>query len=148
MKDKPSNPPKIISNHGSPYMIRWSILTIFGLSFKFHVFLRSDPDCLHDHPWDFWTIVLAGKYNEVVEQNETGLAEDGSNKIIRREAFSIAFRKAEHKHRVELINGEPCLTLCIMKKKRREWGFWSKGAWIHWKNFFTDDKNSSTRHEC
>jgi hypothetical protein len=35
-----------------------------GWSLRFHVFLRSDRDAPHDHPWPFWSLVLASSYRE------------------------------------------------------------------------------------
>lgn len=63
-----------------PYMLRWWLFGTskklddhgnpqprrpFGRSFYFHCFLRSDDDrALHDHPWDFTSIILFGSYRE------------------------------------------------------------------------------------
>lgn len=63
-----------------PYMMRWWLFGTskeldehgepkprrpFGYSFYFHCFLRSDDDrALHDHPWDFLSVILFGRYQE------------------------------------------------------------------------------------
>lgn len=63
-----------------PYMMRWWLFGAskkrddsgglqprrpLGYSFYFHCFLRSDDDrALHDHPWDFLTVILFGRYEE------------------------------------------------------------------------------------
>lgn len=63
-----------------PYLMRWWLFGAskkpdaegnpkprrpFGLSVYFHCFLRSDDDrALHDHPWDFFTVLLFGSYKE------------------------------------------------------------------------------------
>jgi hypothetical protein len=63
-----------------------------------------------------------------------------------RKRFSIAFRRAEHRHRVVLkkdLYGSPipCWTLVITGPRVREWGFWCPRGFVHWKAF-TKSKNS------
>ena len=51
-----------------PYLERYHLFLIDRQSFPFniflHKFLKSDPDDLHDHPWDFISIILWGGYWE------------------------------------------------------------------------------------
>lgn len=111
------------------YLIRWSMFKIFGWTLRFHVFLRDDPDCLHDHPWPFWTLVLAGSYTEEVE-----VAGIRVHRL--RLPLSLGYRKATHRHRVLLGPGElPCLTIVITGPREREWGFWLKDKWIQWREY-------------
>jgi hypothetical protein len=72
--------PDQIIGQGGPYMLRWWLFGTsrkrddhgdpkprrpFGLSFYLHCFVRSDDDrALHDHPWDFASLILFGDYNE------------------------------------------------------------------------------------
>lgn len=51
---------KTLDNHGNPQPRR-----PFGYSFYLHCFLRSDDDrALHDHPWNFVSLLLFGGYKE------------------------------------------------------------------------------------
>lgn len=126
-----SDPPEIL-DVGGPYLIRWDFLKLFGISFRFHTFLKSDPDRgLHDHPWWMVSILLAGGYCE--ELRGTGLISRlPIYRIIKRKAPSIAFRHATDAHRVTLIDGKPCLTLIITGPKKRDWGFYRKEGWVKW----------------
>lgn len=139
------------------YMIRWSLARMFGFELKINLFMSSDPGCLHDHPWPFMSIMLAGRYTEVTERVARGhfiLTEfDGidtksrwvapgeryeSRRVFR--APCVLFRRAAHRHRVEV--DAPCLTLNISGKRSRNWGFWLKGKWIHWRDYL------SGTHRC
>lgn len=122
---------KILIDHcGRPYLARFEILAAFGWSLKLHTFIRSDADEeLHDHPWSFWTLVLAGRY---MEQTETG--------VIERKPWSLAYRPAAWRHRV-ILNAEsgnwesPCVTLVLTAPKSREWGFWKGVNFTPWSKF-------------
>lgn len=108
---------------GSPYLVRHTILSTPCVSVMLHVFLRSDADtCFHDHPWSFASIVIDGEYEE---HTPTG--------IIHRKRGSIAWRHAEHRHRVCV--SEPCTTIIIRGPRKREWGFWTRSGWIRWDTF-------------
>ncbi|QDH91682.1 hypothetical protein SEA_PHRAPPUCCINO_4 [Mycobacterium phage Phrappuccino] len=114
---------------GSPYLQRWYLVPrnrFFNL--YLHKFLRSDEDKeLHCHPWNFVSFILKGSYIEVTE--------DGRRE---RKRFSIAYRRAETRHRVELLRTEaipldrnrprpmetPAWTLVLTGPKIREWGFY------------------------
>jgi hypothetical protein len=46
---------------------RWSIALPCGWSIKLHHLLRPDYDrCPHDHPWNFWSLILWGGYEEII----------------------------------------------------------------------------------
>ncbi len=83
-----------------------------------HKLYRSDAvDVLHDHPWDFFSIVIWRGYVEV--------SEHGRRRIW---PGMIIFRRASWKHRLEL-NGT-AVTFVIALGRSREWGFYPKGATI------------------
>lgn len=103
----------------TPYLIRWRL---FGHKVKLHKFLRSDTDCMHDHPWNFISIILKGYYYE-----ETP---GGTKKY---KAGSILFRKAEWVHRISI--DKPCWSLVINQKPRRSWGFYMKDRWVYWRKY-------------
>jgi hypothetical protein len=79
-----------------------------------HRWLRSDPDELHDHPWDWCSVILSGSYWEVTEEGR-----------FFRDAGSVAIRKAEERHKVVLDDANPVkpVSLFITGIERREWGF-------------------------
>jgi hypothetical protein len=108
------------------------------LNVYLHKFLKSDEDeALHDHPWNWCSIILRGGYTEH--------RSDGSS---RRRAGSIVVRKPEVAHRVQLDWGNawcrelPVWTLFITGPKQREWGFHCPRGWIPWTKFTTGPKGS------
>lgn len=135
---------KIIQRDGQLYMTRWYIFDTPWFGVKLHKIVLSDHECVHDHPWDFISIILKGGYIEHVEKEVLGSQSvDDSDVSIKKSSKiyhpgSILFRKAEHRHRLEIH--QPAWTLVITLKRRRKWGFWTKTGWMHWKIF------DSTQH--
>lgn len=129
--------PHIVLGGDDPYLKRWFVIPRNPyMNLYLHQFCRSDDDrALHDHPWDFWSLILKGAYTEHTNEGP-----------IRRKRFSLAHRKAEHAHRVELDgytdmwtakawHEKPVWTLFFTTRKRREWGFWCPKSWVHWTDF-------------
>lgn len=111
----------------SAYMTRYSLPRIGPLRLAVHVFHRSDADDLHDHPWAFMSIVLWRGY---IEQTDSGRK--------RKWPGMILFRKAEHRHRVELIDGKKSVTLVAFGKRWRDWGFWTPLGWKQFEQYFRE----------
>jgi hypothetical protein len=147
---------KIITREdGTPYLIRRYIIKTKLFQVCIHKILQSDPDCLHDHPWNFISFILRGGYWEgtTPEQRLDGFELEYFKSTYKEGVvyyrwfgwLSILKRNAEWKHRLKLpkhINTkisshktykeEPCTTLVIMFRKKREWGFFTKAGWIPW----------------
>lgn len=134
---------KIIAREdGKPYLIRWNLFECKLFSIKIHRILRSDYDCLHDHPWAFVSVILRGGYVEhrEIPQKTLGSILGGfavrvaPAHIVSRiyHPGNILYRRATDKHKLEIH--QPCTSLVITFKKVRPWGFWTKTGWvIHWK---------------
>ncbi len=109
-----------------PLFIRY-FLTPRGLPvcLYLHEFRRSDNDrCFHDHPWNFLTLIVRGGY---VEHMPTG--------NFWRRPGRILWRRAEHRHWVELAPGTVSWTLVLRFRRRRVWGFWTKGGFVPWNSY-------------
>ncbi len=100
-----------------------------------HRFVGSDdPPALHSHPWSFATLIVSGSYTEVTE--------DGAHW---RGPGSLAFRRAGHRHRVQLLRDssgreQVCLTIVLTGRRTQAWGFFCPrrdGTWrfVPWQNF-------------
>ena len=123
------------------YLVRYIAYSgVFGCVY-IHRFMRSDADDPHDHPWDFWTYVISGGYTEVrYDRSNPIVTIDKGNFVfdklwrrtenIRRPG-SFAKIRANDIHQVvvdkardmENILDAP-YTICYMKPRIREWGFW------------------------
>jgi hypothetical protein len=127
--ERPRQEPKV-------YMQRWFLWggrfkTTLGFSVRVHKIILSDQDReLHDHPWNFFSIILRRGYFEQTTHDECGvktLAKISPGRVI--------YRKAEHRHRIVIL-GKPAWTLVFVGPKVRSWGFWSKaGVFTYWRKF-------------
>lgn len=130
---------------GPRYLLRWYVIPRNRfLNVYLHHFLHDDEDrALHDHPWWFISLMLRGGYAEVVT--------DG---CIERHAPSVAFRNAEHAHRVMLFRNPftsqvvTCWTLVITGRVVRDWGFYCPQGWRHWKQFTAPEDYGQTGRGC
>jgi hypothetical protein len=134
----------VIGSADRPYMLRWWLIPRNPfLCVYLHKFLRDDDDrALHDHPWWFVSVILSGGYGEITDKT-----------IIPRGPFSVAFRRAEHRHRVVLLRDErgqpkPCWTLVIRGRVVREWGFWCPKGFVHWKQFVAPHNKGEVGRGC
>jgi len=133
---------------GEPYLERYYLFLSDRKKFPFniflHKFLKSDPDELHDHPWNYTTIIVKGGYWEwspvLSDEGEV----TGSYKRWRGPG-SIIRSKAKNMHRVELEPGVKPWTVFIPGKKQKDWGFVvpksdGKYKWIDHNSYLgTDD---------
>jgi hypothetical protein len=98
-----------------PYVYRW-VLTLFGYSVRLHHWIGSDDlRHFHDHPWDFISIILKGRYLEITPEG-----------MRVRTVGDVARYRAEHRHKVQLI-GRSCWTCVLSKRHRRHFGFYVPG---------------------
>lgn len=95
-----------------------------------HEFFASDDKrAHHDHPWWSFSCILYGKYIE------HKILAGGVHSARVYVAGNCKFRSAEYAHRLELIDGQRCITLFITGPKIREWGFHLRDGWMHWKTY-------------
>lgn len=108
------------------YLYRWLLLTTRWFNVYLHKFVADDwSRDLHDHPRRFISIGLCGSY-----------IEDTPNGSRKYSAPWIRTFPPEHIHRLRLIDGKACWTLVIVAKpSTRDWGFWHKGVFIHWRKY-------------
>ncbi|MCX7593168.1 MAG: hypothetical protein N2235_05310 [Fischerella sp.] len=116
-----------------PYLNRYYLFLKNRKRFPFniflHQFLKSDPDCLHDHPWPYATFILKGGYWEWVPTiNQQKNIIVGEHRIWRG-AGHFRICNAKSLHRIELEPGVDCWTLFIPGPQQREWGFMTHKNW-------------------
>ena len=84
-----------------------------------HKFLSSDPDDLHDHPWNYVSIPLwPGYWEHTLE----GCSWRGP--------LNIRYNRATTLHRIELGKSGYCWSLFIPFSTQREWGFQTSEGWV------------------
>ena len=111
---------EIKSKAGDVHFKRWQILkTPFG-SIWLHAIHKADTDKhLHNHPWDFISVVLRGSY---YEQTPLG------NK--RQHPGKINIRSGEGYHKILEVESEVVYTLFFATKPKRQWGYRVAGKFI------------------
>lgn len=141
-----------IGGSENPYMLRWYILPRNRwLNVYLHKFCRDDDDrAMHDHPWWFVSLMLAGRY---IEHSFGSVRGVDFTHTQTRAIGSIAFRPATHRHRVELLkrpdgSAVPCWTLVITGPRVREWGFWCPKGFVHWRDFTTGEQAENVGKGC
>ena len=121
-------PHKVIINcEGEKYLTRYYLVRTRWLSVFLHIFHCSDEDrALHDHPWNYVTFLLWRGYYEHTPKG-----------VFRRWPLTFAFHPARWRHRVELVDGKPAVTLFIHFKRLRSWGYHLSTGWkrhdVWWK---------------
>lgn len=122
---------------GSIFFLRYTLLKTRWFAVYLHEFYRGDLDrCLHDHPWDFVSVILRGGYWEHVTfgaamlEGATFDASVGPTSVrFWRKPGSILRRPAEFAHRIELDPDRPHpWSLVFVGRKRRKWGFYETEA--------------------
>ncbi len=121
-KDKPRNLNTNIKERDVPFNI------------FIHKICDDDPRYLHDHPWNYFTIILKGGYWEYSDP-EIYHPTDADEIPKWKGPGSFSFNKATSFHRLVLNDNIPCWTLFIRFRKIREWGFNINGKWIPHKQY-------------
>jgi len=145
-------PDFVIGNDDDVYLRRWWLVRRNGfLNIYLHQFIRSDDDrALHDHPWSNISILLTGRYKEVMPVNRYDWVnkKDRNEKVKMRYPFIPIFRDANWIHRIELMKRKdgtekPMWTLFITGPWRRPWGFWCHFGWRYYKEFVAQTKGGN-----
>ena len=106
----------------------------FPFNIFLHKFLKSDDEELHDHPWNFTTLILSCGYWEHTPEGKTWY---GPGSVIRKKATDF--------HRLELDPakslGATTWTLFIPGKRYRKWGFQTKDGWVEENKYLEQRKN-------
>jgi hypothetical protein len=146
--------PQRISNDGeSDYLVRYFVfrfkpLERLGLNLGriyLHHIKRSDYDrALHDHPWNFRSILLWGGYREHADwrlvkasEKEEWSATGNYPDCYRDFTAPKTFRRgAGWRHRLELRQGS-VWTLVFCSSRLRVWGFWPGDKFCPWTKYDT-----------
>lgn len=124
---------------GSLYMGRYVLFESRWLSARIHHIASADLDRdMHDHPWDFVSILLSGGYLEQqpLMFHRPEFTEDHTE--VRRgrwrAAPSIARRRATDRHLISFVQPNTW-SLFIYGPSRQWWGFYTRTGKIHWKDY-------------
>jgi hypothetical protein len=129
-----------------PLLTRYYLFLKDRKRFPFNAFLhkfhKGDPGDVHDHPWPYFTLILAGGYYEWIPQ----FRNDGTMSCEVRKwrgPGHFRFCSANSYHRIELKEGVTPWTLFMPGPQRQEWGFLVNNKWIHNDNYLETRKQHS-----
>ena len=111
---------EIKSKDGTLHFKRWRIISTKWFSVFVHLIAKEDGDeYLHDHPWNFSSLILSGGYKE---QYATSIDEIGNPKTRDRKPFSFRHYDAYSPHKVIEVFGRS-YSLVFVGRRFREWGY-------------------------
>jgi hypothetical protein len=129
-----------------PLLTRYYLFLKDRKRFPFNVFLhkfhKGDPGDVHDHPWPYFTLILAGGYYEWIPQ----FHDDGTMSCEVRKwrgPGHFRFCSANSYHRIELKEGVTPWTLFMPGPQRQEWGFLVDNKWIHNDQYLENVKHNN-----
>lgn len=121
----------VIGKPGDPMLHRWRLIQTPWFGVYVHFIYREDLDPVpHDHPWQFWSLILRGSYEEYYRDDPRDRAGD----VIRWHARgSVHHFPLQAAHRItEVTPGTT--TLCIVGRKLRVWGFYEGKRWVDYRD--------------
>ena len=122
----------IDSDVNGAYLVRFKIFRCPWFKIFVHHILRSDEDSeLHDHPWNFVSIILWSGYHEILPWKGDARIPEWPRRI---RAGDVVRHRAADAHR--LVLDRPAWTLVFVTGKKRHWGFWTQDGWVPYEVFF------------
>jgi hypothetical protein len=112
---------------GKTVFKRWLLLRTPWFSIFIHGMYdrRGDQDAhCHDHPWNFWSLILWGGYFEVVHDtvnHHYGVRHPGSVQYMPARGIY---------HRVIELNRSRSYSLVVASRETVPWGYWTQDGWI------------------
>jgi hypothetical protein len=104
----------ITSKNGELHFTRFAILEAKFFSIYIHKIYLGDKDpYLHNHPWNFFNLILKGCYVEELENNKLRL----------RNFLDFGFYDALTFHKINAVI-KPVTTLVITGKRYNDWGYY------------------------
>lgn len=119
---------EIKSKKGELHFRRFTILGTKWFSINIHRIYKADEDKhLHNHPWNFTSILLAGGYYERTP-----------DKLRLKLSGAINRYDRNKYHKIDTIYVGPVTTLCFMGPRTKEaddWGYLVDGEFVHHKEY-------------
>lgn len=94
-----------------------------------HIIYRADEDeHLHNHPWNFFNIILYGSYTEMFKKNGV---------ILQRLKTPYKWYYTNRKvfHKVLEIHQNPIISLNVLFGKRKDWGYDVDDTFVDFKTY-------------
>lgn len=117
---------EIVSKTGELHFRRYLLFKTPWFTIYLHRICKSDEDIhMHDHPWDFESMILSGSYAEF-SKYPPNFDEVQYNKYY---AGDVIKHKASDAHKIMLLTREVWTLVCVTGKKQ-PWGYQTSEGWI------------------
>ncbi len=127
------------------YLRRYRIIQTPWCALYLHKINLDDGDrCIHDHPYNFFSLVLRGGYEEIVDKCPYPDGAECEDEIRTWGAGSLHWMKAEWFHRITALNRTPTWTLLFVGRRRRKWGFRTQDGWVPWDEYLRSAGTATT----
>lgn len=107
------------------YLRRWRIIQTPLFSIYLHkIFLPDRDRPMHDHPFNFWSLILKGGYMERV--SDTREASSFMDPTIETNFWGpLSWHKMpiEYCHNIDRLKKVPTWTLVFVGRRQKDWGF-------------------------
>lgn len=138
---------EIRSKDGVLHFKRYAIVETNCFAIYIHKIYEADKDRhMHNHPWNFFGIVLNGSYTEQYEHHEEHVVDtvwnifplittvSRSTKTRIKKLFSVSFGTRCYYHKILEINDGPITTLFLTFGKHRPWYYHIDDDILRFKN--------------
>jgi hypothetical protein len=126
----------VIGKQDNPMMERWRVIQTPWFGLYVHFIYREDLDPIpHDHPWQFWRMVLRGGYQENYTEWPNVTAQTHA-RVVR--ALRPSRVPTSHAHHItSVLPGT--VSVVLVGPKHRTWGFWEPrlngtSAWVDYRD--------------
>lgn len=123
------------------YLTRWRVIETPLFAVFVHRFRGPDPrPTLHDHPWNFLSVVLRGGYVERRLDPKTLRVR------VHRPVRLLNYVRSSDAHAIVSLDRDPTWTLLFVGRRRRTWGYLEQVGdhWV-WTEF--DKHRHNAEHE-
>lgn len=122
---------EIISQEGVLHFQRYRFIQTPWFAIYLHGIFMSDMDRhFHDHPWEFWSLILRGSYRERYSCPPNHYAMHYGHY----RPGDVNHHIAEDAHMLALLTPS-VWTLVLVKGRERVWGYQTKEGWIDFKSY-------------
>ena len=126
---------KLSRPDGGVYLERWGWECKWFGVFVHHMAGPDPGKDLHDHPWNFASLILKGGYNEWRAQTRT----PGNKRRSVRKRWSWKALRRNECHRIDRLHGNTW-TLVLHGPRLGEWGFYVPEGWMEWHQYDNDGR--------
>lgn len=125
---------------GGYYLRRLRVVETPWFGVYLHEMRGPDPGRdLHDHPWEFVSVILKGGYTELVPAQQPKDSHAGLASFAKRwdtwKVGSVHYMRATDQHTIEQLLGVPTYTLVLRGRRKRTWGFHTKDGFVPWNEY-------------